>query len=192
MAPWSFQNVNDGQRNRLDAFAELESRWNSEWLTQLGVRSDTVTMNTGPVHGYNAAYDGAPLYPATKFNNSDRSRTDQNWDVTGQATYTPAVTQTYSFGYSQKSRSPNLYERYAWSPAIMPMEMIGWFGDGNYYVGNLNLRPEVAHTISVTADWHDARRTWGCKSRPISPTSPTISTSGVARRGFAGPPRCTT
>jgi len=166
MAPWSFQNINDGQRNRIDAFAELESRWNSEWMTQLGVRSDTVTMNAGPVHGYNAAYDGAPLYPATKFNNSDRSRTDQNWDVTGQATYTPGVTQTYSLGYSQKSRSPNLYERYAWSPSIMPMEMIGWFGDGNFYVGNLNLQPEVAHTISVTADWHDAPKDIGLQVTP--------------------------
>jgi len=166
MAPWAFININDGQRNRLDVFAELESRWNSEWLTQLGVRGDTVMMNAGPVHGYSSAYDSAPLYPATKFNNSDRSRTDQNWDVTGQATYTPGVTQTYSFGYSQKSRSPNLYERYAWSPSIMPMEMIGWFGDGNYYVGNLNLQPEVAHTISVTADWHDAPKDIGLQVTP--------------------------
>ena len=32
--------------------------------------------------------------------------------------------------------------------------MVGWFGDENGYVGNLSLKPEVAHTVSATADWH--------------------------------------
>ncbi|ARN80957.1 TonB-dependent receptor [Methylocystis bryophila] len=158
MAPWSFQNINNGQRNRIDVFAELESRWNPEWMTQLGVRNDTVFMSTDPVHGYNPGYDSGPLFPATKFNAANRSRIDQNWDLTAQTVYTPNAMQTYTIGYSQKARSPNLYERYAWSPAIMPMEMIGWFGDGNYYVGNLNLQPEIAHTASATADWHDPAR----------------------------------
>jgi len=40
-------------------------------------------------------------------------------------------------------------------------------GDGNGYVGNLDLKPEVAHTVSATADWHDANRaTWGLKVTP--------------------------
>lgn len=167
MAPDTFLNISGGRRDRFDVFTELESRWNSQWTTQLGVRSDTVVMNTGPVKGYNAMmYNSAPLYPATRFNNSDRGRTDQNWNVTALTTYTPSATQTYSFGYSLKSRSPNLYERYTWSPAAMAMEMIGWFGDGNFYIGNLNLRPEVAHTISATADWHDAAGELGLRVTP--------------------------
>ncbi|WP_159727534.1 TonB-dependent receptor [Methylosinus sp. Ce-a6] len=167
MAPDTFLNVNGGQRDRYDVFAELESRWNSEWTTQLGVRSDTVAMSTGPVKGYNAImYDAALLYPATKFNLADRARTDQNWNVTAQTTYTPSATQTYSFGYSLKTRSPNLYERYAWSNAIMPMEMIGWFGDGNFYIGNLSLKPEVSHTISLTADWRDPSGEIGLRVTP--------------------------
>lgn len=167
MAPDTFLNINGGRRDRFDVFAELESRWSSQWTTQLGVRSDTVAMNTGPVKGYNAMmYNSAPLFPATRFNNSDRSRTDQNWNVTALATYTPSATQSYTFGYSLKSRSPNLYERYSWSPAAMAMEMIGWFGDGNFYIGNLALRPEVAHTISATADWHDAAGESGVQVTP--------------------------
>jgi iron complex outermembrane receptor protein len=157
MAPDTFLNVNGGQRDRYDVFAELESRWNSQWTTQIGVRSDTVAMNAGPVKGYNSMmYNSAPLYATTRFNIVDRSRTDQNWNATAQATYAPTATQTYSFGYSLKTRSPNLYERYVWSPALMAMEMIGWFGDGNFYIGNLHVRPETAHTISATADWHDS------------------------------------
>jgi iron complex outermembrane receptor protein len=75
--------------------------------------------------------------------------------------------QTYEFGYAQKTRSPNLYERYAWSTGGMAMRMINMTGDGNGYVGNLNLKPEVAHTLSATADWHDAaNQRWGIKVTP--------------------------
>ncbi|WP_159079794.1 TonB-dependent receptor [Methyloceanibacter sp. wino2] len=156
MAPDTFYSINDGRRDRYDVFAEWEARWNPQWTTELGVRSDTVQTDTGRVQGYNAMYNAAPLFPATTFNDADRERTDQNWDVTAEAIYTPDETKTYSFGYSKKSRSPNLYERYSWSNVTMAMEMIGWFGDGNYYIGNLDLDPEDAHTFSATADWHDA------------------------------------
>lgn len=167
MAPAAFIAINDGRRDRFDAFAELESRWSPQWLTLVGVRSDTVWMNAGPVHGYNVQmYDSAPLFPATIFNLSNRARTDQNWNATAQATYTPNADWTFSLGYSLKSRSPNLYERYSWSPATMPAEMIGWFGDGNFYIGNLNLKPEVANTISATADWHDEANLRGIRFTP--------------------------
>jgi iron complex outermembrane receptor protein len=49
----------------------------------------------------------------------------------------------------------------------MASGMINWFGDGNYYVGNLNVKPETAHTFSATADWHDsARKIWELKATP--------------------------
>ena len=47
------------------------------------------------------------------------------------------------------------------------MNMINMVGDGNGYVGNVDLKPEVAHTISATADWHDANKeNWGLKVTP--------------------------
>ncbi|MFT8958227.1 MAG: TonB-dependent receptor, partial [Gluconobacter oxydans] len=51
----------------------------------------------------------------------------------------------------------------------MATRMIGWFGDGNGYVGNLNLSPEVANTASVTVDWHDPNPTqrWDLKIQPF-------------------------
>jgi len=49
----------------------------------------------------------------------------------------------------------------------MTSGMINWFGDGNDYVGNPDLKPEVAQTLSLTADWHDsARSLWGFKATP--------------------------
>jgi iron complex outermembrane receptor protein len=47
------------------------------------------------------------------------------------------------------------------------MRMINMVGDGNGYVGNLDLKPEVAHTLSATGDWHDAaKEKWGLKVTP--------------------------
>lgn len=201
MAPGTFILLNNGQRDRYDVFAEWDARWNPQWASQLGVRSDTVLMNTGPVQGYNSWYDAPPLYPATRFNSADRSRIYQNWNATALATYAPSNTQTYSLGYSLKSRSPNLYELYTWSTSTMAMEMIGWFGDGNFYVGNLNLRPEIANTISATADWHDAAGNMGLQVTPyysyvhdyidvqrlppsVGGSSPAIISNLTATRGF--------
>ncbi len=60
-----------------------------------------------------------------------------------------------------------MYERYTWSTHGMSMRMINWAGDGNGYVGNLDLDPETAHTLSATADWHDAdQNQWGLKVTP--------------------------
>jgi iron complex outermembrane receptor protein len=166
MSPNTFWNINDGERDRFAAFAEWEARWNPQWLSLLGVRSETVKMDTGTVQGYNTG----PTYlaDATAFNASDRSRTDNNWDMTALARYTPDNSKTYEFGYARKTRSPNLYERYTWSTGGMAMNMINMTGDGNGYVGNLDLKPEVANTLSATAAWHDAaQQNWGLKITPF-------------------------
>ncbi len=47
----------------------------------------------------------------------------------------------------------------------MAMLMNNFVGDGNGYVGNLDLRPEVAHTVSASGDWHDAAQSdWRFKA----------------------------
>ena len=38
------------------------------------------------------------------------------------------------------------------------MNMNNLYGDGNGYIGNLNLKPEKAHTLSLTGRWHDAAK----------------------------------
>jgi iron complex outermembrane receptor protein len=163
MSPNTFWNIRDGERNRLGVFAEWEARWSPQWLSQFGLRHETVAMDTGVVQGYNANYDK----DAKPFNASDRSRTDNNLDLTALARYTVDSGTTYEIGYTRKTRSPNLYERYTWSTGGMAMNMINMVGDGNGYVGDLNLKPEVAHTVSATADWHDAgQRNWGFRVTP--------------------------
>jgi iron complex outermembrane receptor protein len=163
MGPNPFVNINDGHRSRLAWFAEVASKWNSNWTTLLGIRNDTVWTNTGPVSGYSDMY----AMDADTFNSLSRARTDIDIDLTGLARYEPNPQSTFEIGYARKTRAPNLYERYAWSTDWMTSGMINWFGDGNYYVGNVNLKPEVVHTVSGTASWHDrTRKEWEIKITP--------------------------
>ncbi len=167
MAPDTFQSIHNGRRDVLSVFAEWESKWSQQLTTLLGVRNETVQTDTGNVQGYST--DPMPGYvaDATAFNARDHSRRDNNWDLTALARFEPDSNSTYEIGYARKARSPNLYERYAWSTNWMASGMINWFGDGNYYVGNLDLKPETAHTLSATADWHDsARKSWELKATP--------------------------
>ncbi len=159
MGPNTFWNVDFGLRQRGDLYAEWEARWSAAWLTQVGLRSDTVMTDAGPVQGYD---DALPAWgdDAAAFNASPRRRTDLNWDLAALARYTPTPTQAYEGGYARKSRSPNLYQRYPWSTNAMAALMNNMLGDGNGYVGLITLAPEVAHTVSVTGTWHDETATW--------------------------------
>jgi iron complex outermembrane receptor protein len=93
---------------------------------------------------------------AALFNSQSPDRSDGNWDVSWIARFTPADNQAYELGLAQKTRSPNLYERYTWSSWQMAAFMNNVVGDGNGYFGDVKLQPEVALAASITADWHAA------------------------------------
>ena len=163
MQPNTFWNINSGQRDRFDLFGEWEAAWTPQWMSLLGARSSLVQMDSGTVAGYNSGYNT----DASAFNSRDRNRLDHNYDLTALARYTANASQTYEGGYSRKTRSPSIYERYTWSTGSMAMTMNNWVNDGNGYVGNIDLKPEVAHTVAFSADWHDASRSrWGVKATP--------------------------
>ena len=169
MWPGTFWNINNGQRDRYALFGEWEARPSPQWTSLVGLRHETVKMDTGDVRGYNTATTatGNQYADMTAFNALDHARTDHNWDLTALARYIPDATQTYELGVAQKTRSPNLYERYTWSTWSMAAVMNNFVGDGNGYVGDVNLKPEVAHTLSLAADWHDAgKKAWGVRVAP--------------------------
>ena len=160
MWPGTFDNINDGTRDRLGLFGEWESRLNVQWLTLLGARYERVETDAGNVRGYSTAPTamGNQYADAAAFNAQDRERTDNNWDLTALARYTPDANSDIEFGVARKVRSPNLYERYTWSTWSMAAVMNNFVGDGNGYFGNINLKPEQAHTVSATWDLHAADR----------------------------------
>ena len=162
MGPNTYENINNGKRDRFSLFAEMESMLDSQWTSLLGIRTDRIKTDTGTVQSYGCGMMcGADDIAAAAFNAANRAHTDNNIDLTALARYEANQSSTYEFGYSRKTRSPNLYERYSWGVDDMAMAMIGWFGDANGYVGNLNLKPEIANTLSATARWNDsARKDW--------------------------------
>ena len=172
MMPGTFENINDGKRDRLGAFAEWERRIGKQWTTLVGARYERVETDAGIVRGYNPSINGsAPMWnnqqiDAAAYNTRDRNRVDNNIDLTALARYTPNNMTDVEFGLARKVRSPNLYERYTWSTWGMAALMNNFVGDGNGYVGNMDLKPEKAYTASFTFDWHATDRSWELKATP--------------------------
>jgi iron complex outermembrane recepter protein len=165
MGPNDFWNVDYGRRRRFDLFAEWESSLSAHLTAQAGVRSDMVSTDAAAVQGYNNGLANAWGNDAAWFNGQRRGRDDYNWDMTGLFDYSPGPRQSYQAGYSRRSRSPNLYQRYAWSTNPMAALMNNFIGDGNGYVGNLGLLPEIANSASVTGHWHDSDNSrWDVKA----------------------------
>ena len=157
---FDYISLNDASRLQWGTFAEWERRWDGRWSSEFGVRNDTVHMNAGPVQ----EYDGMDA-TATAFNALNRARTDVNVDATLQLRFQPDERASYTLGLARKNRSPNLYERYAWGTNTMGT--VTWFGDGNGYTGNPNLRPETADTASISANWYDRdARAWQLRLTP--------------------------
>ncbi|WP_415494498.1 TonB-dependent receptor plug domain-containing protein [Acetobacter sp.] len=170
MGPNTFNNINNGHRDRLGHFAEWEAQWTPRVSTLLGLRNDLIMMNTGNVSPYSwtGMMSAADIKAADNFNSVGHGRSDVNFDVTALTRWKTTDSLTIEAGYARKSRAPNLYERYAWGQGGMSSKMIGWFGDGNGYVGNLNLKSEIGNTASVTFDWHDptSAQRWELKVQP--------------------------
>ena len=172
MGPNTLWNVKDGRRNRFGTYVEWEGRHGQSWTELLGVRSDVVLMNTGNVQGYNMVStqtgSGAYYADATAFNSKNHERRDLDFDLAALARYQGTTTTAFEIGYARKTRAPSLYERYLWpKQSAMSVDMNGWYGDLNGYAGNLDLRPEVAHTVSISGAVHDAgQKQWELRLTP--------------------------
>lgn len=169
MSPNKFQNINNGQRQRIGIYGEWEKDISPEWTTQLGTRYENVRTSADEVHGYQVGGQNNmtnQLRDSANFNASDRSTTDHNIDVTAIARYNIDAQKTLELGLSHKERTPSLYERYTWSTWPMAAVMNNTVGDGNGYFGDPNLSPEKSNTLSATLDWRADDDSWGIKATP--------------------------
>jgi len=169
MGPLTYVNINGGQRDRGALFGEAETHHNAQWTSLLGARWESVRMDTGAVQPY--AYNmmnGDDAMAATAFNARDHHKRDSNLDLTALAHFEADANTSYELAAARKTRSPNLYERYSWGRGVMSMTMTNWFGDGNGYVGNIDLKPETAYTLAFTAHWHggSGADSWFVKLNP--------------------------
>lgn len=168
MGPQTYVNIKDGRRSRLAFYGEMVNHHGSEWITQLGLRHERVRSSAGPVQAYSSGMMNAvDAAAANAFNAGARRSSDSNVDLTATARYQPNAGFDAEFGFGRKTRSPNLYERFAWGRGVMAMTMTNWFGDGNGYVGNVDLKPEISDSVSATFHWHGIERdSWFVKIAP--------------------------
>jgi iron complex outermembrane receptor protein len=155
MGPQTYWNINDGRRVRTGAWAEWEARPAAHWTTLLGARFDHVETDAGPVQPYawTGMMNAADAAAARAFSARNRSRVDDNVDVTAKAIWRATDTTSIEFGYARKTRTPTLYERYAWGLGTMSSSMTSFAGDANAYVGDPDLKPEVAHNLAATVKY---------------------------------------
>ncbi|MCB1561248.1 MAG: TonB-dependent receptor [Xanthomonadales bacterium] len=168
MAPNTFWNIRDGQRDRSALYAEWERHFDTRWTAEIGARFERVRMDAGPVQGYSMMdmMGSNVMRDVAAFNAADRAHSDGNLDLSAIVRHAHDQNLDIAFGLSRKVRSPGIYEVYTWSTWQMAALMNNFVGDGNGYVGNLALRPERAVTASATFDWHAADRRWELQVTP--------------------------
>lgn len=174
MWPGTFWNIKNGQRQRYALFGEWESDFAPNWTGLFGMRYELVKMNAGNALGYDPNSNGMGTsitnqkFDADNFNAKNHHKTDHNWDLSAILNYAINPALDFELGLARKTRSPNLYERYTWSGWTMAAVMNNFVGDGNGYFGDPDLKPEIAHTISTTLDWHDVseKKRWEFKAAP--------------------------
>ncbi|MDQ9093106.1 TonB-dependent receptor [Pseudoalteromonas haloplanktis] len=195
MGPNDYVNINDGERDRYTAFAELQKQLDKKWWVSTGARIEYVHTDAGEVQPYSdmtmdggmddmsgmdsmgdmsgmgdmsaMMMDDPNQDAAMAFNAMDRERSDTLVDASLLVRYQITNEDELEFGLARKNRAPNLYERYSWGVSTMSTSMIGWFGDGNGYIGDPDLAAETAHTVSASytksatdGTWQVTANTW--------------------------------
>lgn len=146
----NFNNIN---RDLYSVFGEWTGRPTESLQLELGVRYTHVAMDAGTVDGTPARMMMAAQTLRDNFNNADRSKTDNNIDLVSRLRYALNDDLSLVAGAARKTRSPSYQERYLW----LPLQSTGGLADGNNYVGNINLDPEVAHEVEFGIDWRSGR-----------------------------------
>jgi iron complex outermembrane receptor protein len=152
MGPNRYLNINNGSRDRTGLWAEWTGPLAGGWTGVAGLRLERVETNAGDVQPYSwtGMMNAADAAAATVFNARDRKRTDDVADLTLLARWDPSAAMSLELGYARKTRTPNLYERYAWGMGQMSAAMTSLAGDANAWVGDMDLRPETANNLGAT------------------------------------------
>ena len=143
------ENFNKAERQVIGIFAERQQSLADDWLLELGLRYNNVSMDADVVNGTPAMTMPPAAMLRDNFNAADRSATDHNIDWVAKIYYQASSAMRLYGGLSRKSRSPSYQEKYLW----LPLEATAGLADMRTYTGNLALEEEVAHEIELGFDW---------------------------------------
>ncbi|MBN8649360.1 MAG: TonB-dependent receptor [Caulobacterales bacterium] len=135
----------DSKRNRLGIYGEMDRKISEKLRIVFGARYENIKSESGNIE--NIMMMG--LNPAKlAFNALDKTRKDNNWDITTSGRLKLNDNISFELAAAQKTRSPSLVERYIWTPSST-------YGaaDGRNYIGNVDLNPEISRQISILGDF---------------------------------------
>ena len=130
---------------RIGGFAQWRTGFGAAEF-ELGARVDNTNQSAG-IPQLGSAVPMGPRILAAAFAASGREQNDTTFDVVARA-WVPMGEIAPRVTLSRKTRVPSLLERFAW----LPTEASYGLADGNIYVGNEALEPEVAYTVEVGFD----------------------------------------
>lgn len=144
---------NSVDQNRFGFFAEWLGELGGDITGEFGLRYNHVEMSAGEVDSTPSRMLPPPMRLRDRFNAADRKITDNNVDWVIKFQHNTTENLKFELGAARKTRSPSYIERFLW----LPLEVTAGLADGNNYVGNLELDPEVAHEIEFGFSWTDDR-----------------------------------
>lgn len=116
--------------------------------SELGLRADRHSDEAGQAV-LGAALPAGPRMLANAFNAADRDIGETTVDGVARFWREIGDDLTWRLTLARKTRVPGYVERFAW----LPTEASGGLADGNVYVGDLHLDPEVAWSIEAGFDY---------------------------------------
>ena len=135
----------DVEAQRIGGFVEARLGFGA-LEAEAGLRVDRTTQNAG-VPTLGTAVPMGPRGLANAFIASAREASDTTLDAVMRV-WVPGDEATPRLTLARKTRVPSVLERFAW----LPTEASYGLADGNIYVGNQALKPEVAWIAEVGVD----------------------------------------
>lgn len=142
------------ERDRYSLYTEWRGEVAKRWNLELGLRVTRAETDAGDVSATIPIGPGGSTPPPVValqngFNAADRDVSDDTFDAALVLRHDLRDDLTLEAGFARKSRAPSYVERYLW----LPLEITGGLADGRLYVGDINLKPEVAYQFELGLEW---------------------------------------